>query len=81
MHSMAHDRPALNVYVSEEAAAAWRAFAAHHGVTIAAICEVLGHRMGAIAERAPGRMPPFWRQVVADARVVAAERRARGRRM
>lgn len=68
---------ALNVSVSDEASDAWHAFAAAHGVTVTAICEVLGHRVAALADRPAGRLPPFWRQVVAEARTVAAQRRER----
>lgn len=69
-------RPALNVNLSEEALAGWHAFAGAQGVTVTALAEVLGRRLGALADQR-GRLPRLLADAVGEARPLAVERRSR----
>lgn len=62
--------------LSDDAYDGWHEFAKEHGVTVVALLEALGLRLGTYDETA--RLPEVLRQAVKDARGIAAERRGRG---
>jgi hypothetical protein len=69
------DRVRLNASISRRAHLGWRTFAAEHGVTVAAFCEVVGRLMLDDPERVA--RSAITRELIAQARVLAAERRER----
>jgi hypothetical protein len=71
---MADDRRAIHVFVSEDAHDGLRLFAQAHGVTVAGFLEALG-----VALHDVDKPPPLLRDVLAEARIIDAERRERGR--
>lgn len=72
---MARRRRSLSVFISDEALDGWRTFSRAHGVTVTAVVEVLGQRVGEMDD--PAVLNREWRRVVVAARGVDAERRSR----
>lgn len=73
---MADDRPRLNVILSAEAYAGWKTFTDVHGVSVAALAEVIGLGLAMLAD-SHRRLTGPQRAMVAEARRITAERKAR----
>lgn len=69
---------ALHASVSDEARDGWRLFAQVHGVSVTGLLEALGLRL-AFLDRPEKGLPVLWREVLAEARAIDAERRSRER--
>lgn len=71
------DRARLNVILSPEAHAGWKAFTDLHGVSVAALAEAIGLTLAVLAEPSK-RLSQTQRDLVRVARQITAERKARG---
>lgn len=75
------NRRALHAYVSDDAHDMWHGFAAENGVSVSALLQVLGSRLGDLE---PGAATPMTttdevRAMIVDARKLDAARRSRRR--
>lgn len=65
----------MDANLTDEAKAAWKAFADRHGVTMSGVLEVLANELRGLVD--VEKLPAMWRQIVADARAHDAEQRSR----
>lgn len=66
----------LHASISEEALDIWRSFARSRGVSVTALLEVLASELDRL-DQPEQKLPVRWRQLIAEARSVDAERRSR----
>lgn len=80
-----HDgsRQLLSGFVCAASMAGWKTFAEQHGVTITALLDAMGHRLGAHAQLPPDRISvevPGLDAAIAAARKIDVHRRSRNHR-
>lgn len=66
----------LYANVSDEALDGWRLFARANGVSVTAMLEALGCRLAEL-DAPEVDLPALWRETIAEARAIDAERRSR----
>lgn len=69
---------ALFATVSDDSRDGWQEFARVHGVSVTALLESLGHRLSDM-DAPEAKLPALWRETIAEARAIDAERRSRER--